>query len=72
MFNTDRLLRWRLILESYGTDIEYIEVNKNILADALSRLRITGNQNTTYNSTYKSKLCQKSTTTKNYLKLFSL
>ena len=27
-FNTDRLLRWRLILEDYGPDIEYIKCNK--------------------------------------------
>ena len=36
-FNTDRVLRWRLILEEYGPYIEYIKVEKNIAADALSR-----------------------------------
>ena len=34
-FNTDRILRWRLILEEYGSDIEYIKGEKNIVADSL-------------------------------------
>ena len=34
-FNTNRVLIWRLILEEYGPDIEYIQGEKNILADAL-------------------------------------
>ena len=28
MFNTYRVLKWRLILEEYGTDIEFIKVEK--------------------------------------------
>ena len=51
-FNTDRVLRWRLILEDYGTDIEYMQGDKNIVADALSRFPINGNQDTTQESTY--------------------
>ena len=43
-FNTDRVLRWRLILEEYGQDIEYIQGAKNIAADALSRLPNNVNQ----------------------------
>ena len=35
-FNTDRLLRWRLKLEEYGPDIEYINGGENIVADTLS------------------------------------
>ena len=42
-FNTDRSLRWRLILEGYGPDIEYIKGEKNIVSDALSRLTLNGN-----------------------------
>jgi transposase InsO family protein len=37
-FNTDRVLRWRLILEEYGPELIYIQGEKNIVADALSRL----------------------------------
>ena len=35
-FNTDRVLWWRLILEEYIPEIEYIQVKKYIVADALS------------------------------------
>ena len=34
-FNTDRLLRWRLILEEYGPDMEYIKSDKKIVADII-------------------------------------
>ena len=44
---------WRIILKEYGTDIEYIKGEKNILADALSRLPLNRIQETTHNSTYK-------------------
>ena len=37
-FNTERVMRWRLILEEYGPTLEYIKGEKNIVADALSRL----------------------------------
>jgi hypothetical protein len=37
-FNTDRVLRWRLIAEEYGPEIRYIKGEKNVVADALSRL----------------------------------
>ena len=42
-FNTDRVLRWRLIIEDYVPDIEYIKGEKNIVADALSRFPLNGN-----------------------------
>ena len=35
--NTDIVLRWGLILEEYGIDIEYIKGERNIIADAISR-----------------------------------
>ena len=50
-FNTDRVLRWRLILEEYGPDIEYIPGEKKIVADVLSRLSKNGNQETTHETT---------------------
>ena len=51
--NTVRVLIWRLTIEDYGTDIEYIQVDKNIVADALSILCINRNQETTQESTHK-------------------
>ena len=35
-FNNRRVLIWRIILITYGPDIEYIKGEKNIVADALS------------------------------------
>ena len=51
-FNNDRVLRWRLVLEEYGPDIEYIQGAKNIAADALSQLTNNGNQEITHESMY--------------------
>ena len=39
-FNTDRVMRWRLILEEFGPDLNYLKGEKNIVADALSRLEL--------------------------------
>ena len=72
VLNTNRVLRLRLILEEHGTDIEYIQGSKNIVADALSRLPTNGNKETTQGYTSKSRLCQKSMTPKNNLKVFFL
>ena len=46
------MLQWRLVLEEYGPNIEYITDEKNIAADALSRLPNIRNQETTYESKY--------------------
>ena len=35
--NTGRVSRQRLIIEEYGPEIDYIQGNKNIVADALSQ-----------------------------------
>ena len=37
-FNTERVMRWRLILEEYGPELIYIKGENNVPADALSRL----------------------------------
>ena len=39
-FNTERVMRWRLILEEFGPELHYIKGEKNIVADALSRMDI--------------------------------
>ena len=48
--NTNRVLRWRLILEEYVTEIEYIQGNKNMVTDALSLFTNNWIQNTTHKS----------------------
>ena len=37
-FNTERVMRWRLILEEYNPELNYTKGTTNIIADALSRL----------------------------------
>ena len=39
-FNSDRVMRWRLYIEEYSPDLQYIKGTHNIVADALSRLDI--------------------------------
>jgi hypothetical protein len=39
-FKSDRVKRWRLIVESYGPEIHYIKGKHNVFADALSQLPI--------------------------------
>ena len=55
-FNTDIVLRWRIILEEYGLDIEYIKFEKYIRSDVLSWLPLNGNQETTQKSTYQKEI----------------
>ena len=42
-FNTDRVMRWRLILEEYGPELTYVKGENNVVADALSWLNLTTN-----------------------------
>jgi len=37
-FNTERVMRWRLIIEEFGPELIYVPGNKNVVADALSRI----------------------------------
>jgi len=39
-FNTERVMRWRLIIEEFGPELRYIKGEHNVIADALSRLGI--------------------------------
>ena len=43
-FNTERVMRWSLILEEFGPELKYLKGEKNVEADALSILVISGNQ----------------------------
>jgi hypothetical protein len=40
-FNTERVMRWRLIIEEFGPELKYIKGEHNIVADTLSRLGMT-------------------------------
>lgn len=40
VFNTERVMRWRLICEEYGATLQYIQGSHNIVADSLSRLQL--------------------------------
>ena len=37
-------MRWRLILEEFGPELKYIKGENNFIADALSRLEMSDNQ----------------------------
>ena len=36
--NTERVMRWRLILEEFGPELKYIKGENNVVANALSHL----------------------------------
>jgi hypothetical protein len=40
-FNTERIMRWCLIIEEFRPTMEYIKGPKSIVADTLSRLEMT-------------------------------
>ena len=42
---SDRVYRWRLILEEYGPEITYIKGVDNTVADAISRLEYNSTKN---------------------------
>ena len=44
MFNTESVMRWRLILEEFGPELKYIKVENNVVANALSCLEMSDNQ----------------------------
>jgi hypothetical protein len=43
-FNTEGDMRWRLVLEEFGPDLQCIEGERNFVADAPSRLEIDDEQ----------------------------
>jgi hypothetical protein len=40
-FNTERVMRWHLIIEEYGPELLYLKGDRNVIADAFSRLPMT-------------------------------
>ena len=42
-FNTNRVMRWRLLIEEYSPELIYIKGEENTVADSLSRLEIDSN-----------------------------
>ena len=44
LFNTERVMRWRLILEQFGPELKYIKGENNVVANAFRRLEMSGNQ----------------------------
>ena len=45
IFNTEKVMRWRLIQEEYNPELIYIQRSKNIAGDGLSRLYIIDTNN---------------------------
>ena len=43
-FNTERVVRWRMVIEDFGPEIIYIKGNDNVVADAMSRLGTTATE----------------------------
>jgi hypothetical protein len=43
-FNSDRVMRWRLYIEEYSPDLQYIKGTHNVVADALSWLELDETQ----------------------------
>ena len=44
MMSSQRVMRWRLLLEEYGPEIKYIKGKANSVAGSLSRLDISGSR----------------------------
>src|SRR3982750_2262575 len=42
MFNSDKVMQWRLYIEEYSPDLQYIKGEKNVVPDTLSRLDMDG------------------------------
>ena len=43
-FNTERKIRWRLILKEFGLELKYIKSENNVVVDALSCLDMSNNE----------------------------
>ena len=43
-FNTERVMRWHLILKEFGPGLKYIKGENNVVDNALSHLELSDNQ----------------------------
>jgi hypothetical protein len=55
-FNMDHVMRWRLTIEEYGPELKYIKGERNIVADALSRLDMSSDKSHTLEETFMAEL----------------
>ena len=44
MFYTERVIYWRIILKEFGPELKYIKGEDNVVANALSCLKMSYNQ----------------------------
>ena len=44
IFNTEHVMRWRLILKEFGPELKYIKGENYVVSDALIRLEMSDNQ----------------------------
>ena len=44
IFNTEHIMRWRLILEEFGIELKYIKGENNVVANALCCLEMSDKQ----------------------------
>ena len=49
----DRVYRWRLLLEDYGPEIEYLPGHLNVVADAISRLNFNDRNHSKHVNVHK-------------------
>ena len=54
---SDRVYRWRLLLEEYGPEIVYIKGIDNTVADAISRLEYNPDENIKDMSLHRRNFC---------------
>jgi hypothetical protein len=55
---SERVLRWRLLMEEYNPDIRYIKGKDNIVADTLSRLPTTNDPEKPYTMPSRKELAE--------------
>jgi len=55
-FNTERVMRWRMVLEEYHPELIYLKGKHNIVADALSRLDLIPDSAEDYLATHHNEL----------------
>ena len=44
ILNTERVMHWRLIIEDFGPELKYIKVENHVVANNISHLEMSENQ----------------------------